>query len=154
MGPIVKFSNEFNIVRLTGKFVKLCAASAALVVIAAAFLLFGSAVGVLRLALVLVLLYGGLTLAGSVVERVWAATLRFAKRRQVKYPRAAACMSVAAFLFVIALVFTAAFETPAGRAASAIIAGGFLFVGSCLVVGRWLAAGWDMVSALREKNSC
>lgn len=134
------------------KIVSLCAPLAVLVIVTAALLHFKPAVGILRLVIACVSLYGGLTLLGSAVERVWAANLRFAKRRQVKYPRTATGVFVVLMLVLIEILIMVAVKMHEGRMVAGFIASGFLLVGGSLFVGKWLSLGWDISCKLLGKD--
>lgn len=153
MGSINEFSNEFNIVKLANKIVRLCAALAVLAVITATLLHVRSAVGILRLVIAFVFLFGGLTLLGSAVERVWSVILRFAKRRQVNYPRTATGISLGLILFLIEILLMVAVKMQDGRMVAGVIAIVFLLVGGGLVAGKWLSSGWAVASKVFRKGT-
>lgn len=126
---------------------------AVLLVITAALMHFRSAVGILRLPIVFVSLYGALTLLGSAVESVWSVTLRFVTRRQVNYPRTATGISLGLILLLIDLLIMVMIKMQEGRMVVGDIAGVFLLVGGGLVVGKWLSSGWAVASKVFRKGT-
>ena len=110
----------------------------------------GSASAV-RLGLGVLLLYGGVSLAGSFMEKMWRAVRRYAEKRNVRFPRLAAVVVVMSVLYGVAVVVQVMYEAPCGRMTSAIAAEGFLLIGGCVSGGRLLSKLSDVCIGLFHK---
>jgi hypothetical protein len=102
----------------------------------------------MRLVVGAVFVYGAISLAGTLVEKVWMVSYRFALRRGVLFPRLAAIAAVLFVLFLVALIFQTMSDVPGGCVAVVVVSGGFILVGGCLVGGRWLEALWEVCAGI------
>ncbi len=112
-----------------------------------------SVLSVMRLVVGAVLVYGAISLAGALVEKVWSTAHSVALIRCVRFPRAAATAVVLLALFLVALLFQIMSDLPGGHVVTAAASGGFLFVGGCLVGGRWLSIVWEVCAEIFRKPS-
>jgi hypothetical protein len=133
------------------KFVKRIGAIAAAIAFALIVLRAGI-VSAARLAVGLALVYGGLSLAGSLIEKVWCAARRLAHQRQARFPRVAAAAVVGLVLFTTAFVFSVTGSTQFGYVVTKTVFGGLLLVGGFLAVRRWLSVLWDAGVNLFHKD--
>jgi hypothetical protein len=132
--------------------VKRAAGILAAIAIAIVVILIGLG-SVVRLVVCLALVYGGLSLAGSLVERIWQIAHRAAVKHRATFPRFAAVTIVGLVLFVIALTFTVIGGTQLGKMLTNVILGGLLLIGGFLTLRRWIAALCERTAALFHKRA-
>ncbi len=112
-----------------------------------------SALSAMRLVVSAVLVYGAISLAGALAEKVWSTARTVALSRRVRFPRAAAIAVVLLALFLVVLLFQIMSDLPGGHVVTVVVSGGFLLIGGCLVGGRWLSKFWEVCTGIFRKLS-
>ncbi len=98
-----------------------------------------------------VFVYGAISLAGALVEKVWSTAYNVALNRRVRFPRAAAIAVVLLALFLVVLLFQIMSDLPRGHVVTVAVSGGFLLIGGCLAGGRWLSNLWEVCAGIFGK---